>query len=360
MARVKIERKTDWLLRIANPDDKEKITSFYKENIWKNKDVQALYKWKYEGNPFGQTIMWVGINGSQQVISNCVFMPWKFRLNGKTIGATQSVDGVTQLEYRGQGITFKQLNSGMEEAGKTGAQLCFAFPNENGAAVHRKNNGHYLGYILRFTKPLRSEYLINRFIKTEILLKAFSFIGDIILRLCSKETYSFNLNGYIIKKEESCGNDIDNFWNKFKNKFDYKITTDKNSSYLDWKYLNSPNKNRQLFTVRKNSTVCGFVVLESTPQIGYIIDLLAYDKNALNFLIAYAIKYFRKICKDSVVFIALENNIYLKNFEKFGFVKRPEEKHFYIYLDENMENKEFFMDSKNWFITIGDCDIEKL
>ncbi len=77
---------------------------------------------------------------------------------------------------------------GLEEARNTGAAICFAFPNQNSVPVHKKNNGYLLGNILRFTKPLDSEYLIKRFIKLAFLAKISSFFANIVLKLVSKET----------------------------------------------------------------------------------------------------------------------------------------------------------------------------
>jgi predicted N-acetyltransferase YhbS len=360
MAKIKIERKTDWSMRTANADDKEGIERFYKQNIWKNKDAQILYKWKYEENPFGQTLMQVGVNSANNIISNCAFMPWRFRLGEKIVKATQIADGVIQLEYRGQGISLKQLNKGIEETEVKGAQFSFAFPNEAGATVHRKNNGYHLGHIIRFTKPLQTRYLINRFIKSRLLLCLMSLIGDSILRLCSKETYYSGLGKFIIEEAKGCGGDFDEFWNRFTRRFNKKIITNKDSNYLRWKYLNCPNKNRRLYFIRAKERIQGFIVLESTAQIGYIVDILAYDKDAFNCLIVYAIKYFRKQSKDSVVYVALENNMYFKEFRNFGFVERPEKKYFYIYFNGDIKKHKFFMDSRNWFVTIGDCDVEVL
>lgn len=360
MPKIKIERKTDWTLRKAHPEDKGAIREFYKHNMWKTKDSTFLYKWKFENNPFGEAIMYVGINSKGDVVSNCAFMPWLFCINEKQLMATQVVDGVTQLEYRGQGIPFEQMRLGIDEFKRKGAPICLAFPNENGASVHRQNKSIHLGRILRYTKPLRSEYIVGRVVKSKILAKMIGFFANIGLKLFSKETYFLNSRKFEIEKPLGPSAEFDNFWNNMKSKIGSRIITEKNNAYIHWKYIASPNNGRQIYLLRRKGCISGFIVLESTPDIGYIIDLLAVDKTAIERLIAYAIKYFRRQHKNSVVFSALEQNMYIEDFKDFGFVERPEEKHFYIYMDENTENKEFFMDPKNWFITIGDCDIERL
>lgn len=360
MSLVKIERKVDWSIRAALSDDSRGIMYFYGQNIWKNKEADALYNWKFGRNPFGDTLSWIGVNSMSNIIATCIYMPWVFTLGEKIIKANQLVDGVVQLEYRGQGLALTLLNQGMADSFNKGASFSFAFPNENGAAVHRQNKGYHLGHILRYTKPLRSGYFLERYIKSKFLLKLVSSIVDAVIKFFSKETYYINPWSLGIEKGENCGKEFDDFFERFSGAFQNKIVTKKGSRYLNWKYVNSPSEDRALYAVRKDSIVYGFVVLESTPKIGYIVDLIASDKQALAYLIAYSIKYFRNLGKDSVVFVALENNMYFGDLKKFGFIERPEEKHFYIYIDEKMKDKEYFMDSQNWFITIGDCDIEAL
>jgi len=355
--RVRIQRKTDWTLRQAVPDDKEAIKSFYRQNIWKSKDADVLYGWKYEKNPVGETRILVGSNQNHEVIASTMFMPWRLCVKGKILDSCQWIDMFIKLEYRGQTITVQCL----EEFRKSDFYICFAFPNQNGEGVHKRLRGIHVGHIVRYTKPIRSEYLVKRYIKQDGIARVISAFLNIILRLFSKDSYYYTAFGkYSVEKAENCGSEFDTLWDRCRHQFDDKIITDKNREYVQWKYVDSPNKDRRVFALRKDNELHGFVVLESTPKAGYIIDMLAQDSKTLDCLIAYAIRYFRKEAKDSVVFIALENNMYLDKLRRFGFLERPETKHFYIYLDEDMPNKEYFQDSKNWFITIGDCDVERL
>lgn len=356
-----IERKTDWKLRKATPEDKQNLKAFFKTNLWLTKDnAQELYEWKYAQNPAGDTLALIGVNSENKIIATSMFMPWRLQMNGNIIKACQWVDLFVEPEYRGQPLPSLTLEKGLEEFTKNGAAVCFAFPNDNSIPIHKKNNGLHLGFIKRYTKPLDSKYLVNRRLKWRFGAVIMSFFANLILRLFSKDTYFFNLNGFAVKKVEECGLEFDDLWETFTKVSNGKIMACKNSAYLNWKHLNNPNKNRQIYALKNRNILAGFVVLESTASIGYIIDILAISRDILNYLIAFSIKYFRKKNKDSIVFTALENNMYFPHFKSFGFVERPEIKHFYIYLDEDMADKEYFRDSKNWVITIGDCDVEGL
>lgn len=357
--KVRIERKTDSTLRMVRPEDRNNIISYYRQNIWKSKDAENLFKWKYEENPVTGTTAYIGVSKNGKIVAATYFMAWRLWADGKTLGACQWVDLYVDLEYRGQPIPSEMIASGLKDFRTAGSPICFAFPNSNSVPVHKKNNAIYLGAVMRHTKPLRAGYLIERKIKSPLLSLIVGYFANIALTLLSKDTYILSSRKYEINKTSACGADYDEFWNEYARSLD-KIVSYKNSSYMNWKYVNAPNPYRTLYLAKKNGKISGFVVLESTEKIGYIVDVGALDSSSLEYLLAYSIKHFRKEGRDSIVFIALEHNAYINTFELYGFVKRPEEKHAYVYLDETMENKEYITDSKNWFMTIGDCDIEAL
>lgn len=354
-------KKTDWTLVKAAPEDRENIIAFFTKNLWQDKnDTAGSYRWKYEKNPAGQTLAFLGVNQEGSIVATSMFMPAQLFFNNTILKACQWVDLFVEPEYRGQSLPSESLRQGLQDSRKSGAPLCFAFPNDNSVSLHKKNNGSHLGLILRCTKPLNLEYLVTRKVKNILLSKLISVILTTALRLVSRETYLWASMGFSVEKAEHCGQEYNELWDRFSKTQTAKVMTCKDSAYLNWKYLKSTNQNRQMYALRKNKALDGFVVLESSARVGCIVDILAVSRNALSRLIAFSLKYFRKQGKDSVVFAALEKNMYFPHFKSFGFVERPEAKHFYIYLEDTLVNKEYLQDSKNWFITIGDCDIESL
>lgn len=372
-------KKTDWNLRKSLFEDSDIISSFFKKELWKDKsNTDTLYHWKYECNSAGETLALIGENSQKEIVATSMFMPVKLNVAGNSVDAYQWVDLFVGLEYRGQAIADKTLQMGLEEAKKSGAAVCFAFPNQNSVPVHKRNNGYLLGNILRFTKPLNCEYLVKRFIKFDFLTKISSFFVNFILKFASKETYLLNSKGYEIEEVNRCGKEFDTFWDRFVHLFPDTIIVRRDSTYLNWKYLDSPAQNRKIFAlchpklspqgeVKDLNEISGFMVLECSGSIGYIVDIFAIGRDTLQLLIKNAINYFRKNKMDSLVFVALENHPYIKELKSFGFVQRNEQKYFYIYFLNSIPDTQYseqsplaLKDSNNWLITIGDCDVEGL
>ncbi|MFH1771747.1 MAG: hypothetical protein ABH872_02930 [Candidatus Omnitrophota bacterium] len=355
MVRARIQRKSDWVLSQVPCKGREDVIDFFQSTIWKNKDAGNLYSWKYEKNPKGITTTLFCKNGEGEIVAGAFFMPWKFAFDNKVITALQWVDMFVELSYRGQPIAAEMLKT----YNSLNAEICFAFPNTNGLAVHKKNNGLHLGCIMRYTKPLDFSYIVSRFIKNPFFAKAASFLINACMKIVSPDTYLF-LRDYSIVKADDIGEGYDIFWNKFKDKHRDVIFTDRNAAYMKWKYIDGPCKKRSVYFIKRGSRVEGFIVLEEKPEAGFIVDLAAESAKALSHLIAYAVKHFRRLKKKSLSFIALEKNLYFNRLKRFGFVERPDKTHFYIYPKNSIKEIEGFSKPDKWFITIGDCDIDAL
>lgn len=359
MARIKIERKSDWKLRVATCDDKKRVIEFMSKTTWKGRDSDALYEWKFEKNPQGEAVLVVGENSSSEMIAAGVFMPWKMCHRNNTILASQWVDLIVDRAYRGQDIPDKVLYTGRDAFRRQCAKICFAFPNSNSVPVHERNEGYFLGNIVRYVKPLRTHYIINQKIKNKHLSLLISWLADILLKLFSKDTYIGTPSGHCFKKIDQCDETFDRFWQGFKEKNPNIIMTDRDSAYLNWKYIKTPNSDRNLFALLHDREVLGFACLEISQSTGYIVDMQANDDASLRELLSSVTRYFRNKAVDSVVIMALEKYIYHFMLNKFGFVRRPGNARFYVYLEGDVDRDEF-RDPANWLVTIGDCDIEKL
>ena len=353
-----LTRKTDWSIRNAVPDDADRLAEFIGANAWGHDPAsRAIYRWKYEQNVAGDTLAIVATNSPQEIVASSMFMPWTLSLNGHDVPACQWVDLFVALEYRGQAIADLTLPNGLAQRRDEGRSICFAFPNVHSVPIHKRAKGVHLGLIIRFAKPLRSEYLIRRKVSVPAIARLLATVVDFGLQLISKETY-LSVSG--VREVEVCKSQFDELWQRYVRTAPELVMTRKDAAYLRWKYLQSPSRVRRLYALYDGERVDGWIVLEQTADTGFIIDVLATSEPALNQLIAFAVKQFRSAGLQSAAFVALEHNPYFAAFRRFGFVPRPEQKHLFVYLGDALADAEYFARPEHWFITIGDCDIDHM
>jgi predicted N-acetyltransferase YhbS len=348
-----IQKKTDWSIRRALPEEDARLAAFLSEHVWRNgASGHDVYRWKYLRNVQGELTALLGTNQSGDIVATSMFMPWKLSIGGQPVKACQWADLFVAAEYRGQSLADLTLRQGMAESRGLGARVWFAFPNANSVPLHRKNHGTHLGHIVRLTKPLNVEYLLKRRVGNPAIAKALASLINPGIRLFYQERFP---DGCFVERVVSFGPEFDDLWQRHVAQNPDMVMTWKDAAYLNWKYLEDIPGHRRVFATRREGRLEGFIVLEMSEDAGYILDVLALSDSVLNELIVFALDTFRKEGKQSAIFTVLENNVQLPVFQRLGFVPRPGPSHFFVYLDDSISAD--LKDARRWFITLGDCDV---
>lgn len=348
-----ITRKTDWSLRLASSTDLPLLPAFLGKLVWDDvRTASATYDWKYRVNPQGETIAYVASNSADALVACSMFMPWQFAVGGAPVRACQWTDLYIEPEYRGQSIADLTLQGALEQSRQAGSPICFAFPNAYSVPLHRKNNGTHIGGLVRYTRPLDVEYLVRRRISNPALAKTIAAVVNPGMRLMHRRRLS---DDYEIERVAECGAEFDELWRRHLAAHADWIMSWKDAAYLNWKYVDAPGDHRRLYAVRQDGRLEGFVVLESTADVGNIVDLLGISGEVVEELIAFALATFRSEKKQSAAFTALEGNAYFETFKSLGFVQRPCPGNLFAYFDESCSQVP--RDASKWFVTFGDSDL---
>lgn len=347
-----ITRKTDWSIRVATGADLALLPDFLGGLVWNDgQTAPATYQWKYQLNPQGDTTAFAVVNSSSTLVGCSMFMPWRLAVAGAQVRACQWTDLYVEPEYRGQAIADLTLRDGLEQSRRSGAPICFAFPNANSVPLHRKNNGNHIGGLVRYTRPLDVEYLIRRRISNPALAKTIAAVVNPGMRLMHRRRLS---GAYSIERVSACGAAFDDLWSRYLAGHQDVIMSWKDAAYLNWKYVNAPGDHRRLYGIQKDSRLEGFIVMESS-DVGNIVDLLGTSDEVVEELIAFALVTFRGEKRQSAAFTALEDNAYFELFKGMGFVQRPSPGNLFAYFDESCGTVP--RQAAKWFITFGDSDL---
>src|SRR5690606_8863036 len=110
---------------------------------------------------------------------------------------------------------------------------------------------------------------------------------------------------------------------------DYPIIIQRDSKFLNWKFVDQPFMNYQRFLAVKDGQICGYVILRcATPpesNRGIIADILIQrqDKSALESLVAFSVDFFKHKNLD-LIEVASTIDEYMNIFKRFGFKKFKE------------------------------------
>lgn len=323
--------------------------------------VNKLYlNWQYLNNPSGIPYLLTSREiTTNELAGQYLVLPIKFNLANTDVNGSLSLNTLTSPKYQGKGLFTKMARATYKECADSNALFTIGFPNPNSYPGFVRNlEFKHLGDIPLLVKPLR------------MLNMAFSLLqkknqkhgGDIKMK-------SLNAKNSKIKEfefnEEGIGIKYDKFWNIIKKQ--YKLSVNKDFTYLKWRYETLPTRDYKLFYFEDNGEIVGLVILRAEHvwgfDVGLIMDLLVIDGYAKisKILLSYAKNVFKKSKIDFIA--ALHSKTYEYDlFKKSYFLKipqcfLPQKIHFIVRLNKEFTNSEMLFKSKNWKLTFGDYDV---
>lgn len=116
-------------------------------------DDSSFLEWKHLENPFGESPMWVALDGDR-VVGFRTFLRWEFmRPDGGVTHAARAVDTATDPAYQGRGIFTRLTLEGLEHLSSDGVELIFNTPNAKSLAGYLKMGWRELGRLAVAVSP---------------------------------------------------------------------------------------------------------------------------------------------------------------------------------------------------------------
>ena len=337
-----------------------------------NKDTAGIYKncfdtngspkkienieWQFFNNTEANAVVDIAVDPEKNKAAaiyavSCV----RFKIGSQTIAGTQSLDTITDVDYRGKGLFINLAKSVYKKAADQGIALVYGFPNGN--SIHgfeKKLDWTVLDPVPFLIKPLQSKYFTDK-------IKSLRFLPNIGLYFSS---YKADKN-FRISESRNFPEAVNQVWEKFA--IHFEVAVERKADYLDWRYIQKPNENYQIahcYDAKNN--YCGFVVYvikdKHNGKVGYIMELI-FDPGrpkAAEQLLDYAVAQIAKQKADCILSWCLEHSPNYKAFKQNGFFGLPEkfrpiELHFgaraFAQNHAAMINKR-----ENWYLSYSDSD----
>lgn len=277
-----------------------------------------------------------------------------FKMGNSTVVGAQSLDTITDVNYRGQGHFINLAKDVYQKAADAGTALVYGFPNGN--SIHgfkKKLEWEVLDPVPFLIKPLQSGYFTKK-------IPGLKWLPSIPL---SFKTYKAH-KGFSIREDFAFPTEVDALWKAFSVNIPVALQRDK--PYLDWRYIAKPHENYQIaHCYDARNQYLGFVVFAVKKKhggsIGYVLELIYDLENPMagQKLLEYAVSKMRPNadCILSWSFAHSPNhNVYKKSF----FMTLPErlrpiELHFGARAF-NDKYKTLIENRQNWFLSYSDSD----
>ena len=312
--------------------------------------------WQFLDNPEKKSIVNIDYDEEKNrtasiYASFCV----KFKIGNSFYEALQSLDTMTDVNYRGRGLFVKAANDVYIKAKETNMAFVYGFPNGNSIHAFKKRlEWKVMDPVPFLIKPLKSKYFTDK-------ISALRFLPDFNLSI-----FKFRKNSnYQIKEANYFPKEINNIWDEFSNNI--KVAVNRNKEYLDWRYIKKPNEFYKIAHCYGEDSLylgcCVYTVKDKHKgKIGNIMELI-YDLNnskSGELLLSFAVDKIKKTEADCVLawcfnhspnYNCLKNELFFKIPEKY----RPIELHFGARVfNEDLED--VVNNRDNWYLSYSDSD----
>ncbi len=328
----------------------------YKDAFEKNEMPMLLSKLQWQHNHYLKRsfISWI-IDGDNRVAGLYSSFFVDFTVDGKRRIAAQSIDTLTDINYRGKGLFTKLATDVNKRLAADHTPFIYGFPNSSSAPGFFKKLGWEKigdGTVPFLIRPLRPGYFIRQVLKRKSNsarpLRQAEVRHDKI-----RAMQGFNDPG------------VNVLVSRFLEKIKYAICRD--SDYLNWRFIEKPEEKYHIYGYYESGKLKGFVVFAVKQKhggnIGYLMELI-YDPAEAAIgkkLLRFATRTMRRTGADLVLAWnfktspsrpVLSSNFYFEMPERLKTIQL-----FFgaCLFDAGIDRVDFF-DSSNWYISYCDSD----
>jgi len=344
--------------RFIIKDINKETVSVYKSCFDSNNNHKKAENidWQFLQNTVKKAFVDIAIDKeSQKTAAIYAVSGVKFKINDEDFLGAQSLDTITDIDYRGQGLFIKLAKDVYEKAAKSNTVLVYGFPNGSSIGGFKKKlEWEVLDPLPFLIKPLETKYFFSK-------IKGLRFLPNFSLsfsKLKKDKNYSL-VNNFSFPTE------VNELWDKFSKNFKVGVKRDK--EYLDWRYIDKPNENYSIMHCYDlNGAFIGYIVYtvkeKHNGKIGYIMELIYdLDKPEVgSLLINYAIDSIKKSKADCILSWCFDHSPNYRDYKKAFFLTMPEkfrpiELHFGV-RSFNETLNEIIYNRENWYISYSDSD----
>jgi hypothetical protein len=203
---------------------------------------------------------------------------------------------------------------------------------------------------IRFAKPLRADRQIEKRIPAKAAGAALAVAVNVALRL---RDAGLGRSGEWTIEEESgpCGEEFTQAFRQWAPRMG--ICADRSCEYLNWRFLQHPQRRYQLLTARKDGRLYGYLIYHWEGEDATVVDLLAEKEQVSKALLVETIAIARDCGVQTLSAPLLESHPGRKTLEECGFQPRESSPAITLNLPWNGSHPAA-QPNNHWYLTHGD------
>ncbi len=294
------------------------LIALFKRHLTSDSD-ERRFDWLYRQNPYGPARAWLASDcGNGTIVGAAAAFPRTFYFHGEKRSGWVLGDFCLAEEHRSMGPAL-QLQRACLQAMAPPYDFCYDFPSVPMMAIYKRLGIQQTGTLIRWAKPLRIEERLEPVVRSKTVARILGRVGGAMLAARGwkgrKDACKIEL------LQGPCGQEftaLDHLLGKQPG-----VRAERTAEHLNWRFLAHPSRAHEILAARRNTTLVGYVVLQSEPTNARIVDLVSVEEPAvIARLIGAAVNRMRGSGAKSVNLAAAEAHPWSAIFERAGFRRR--------------------------------------
>ena len=318
------------------------------------------WDWKYDANPFNRHAepYILLLRDGARIIGMIGAISFRVSIGGKEQWVASGCDLVVHPDYRGQGLARRIIRQAMADH-----PMWFVWLNEISHRALAPLSVSRSARIIPLVKPLDFSQIFWRVAGYRLLCRWGGFPAasarHLIRPLCKQSTPA----GVAITQVVAFDRRSDALWQRVCR--DYPVMVVRDQHYLNWRFVCRPDAKYTLLVATRGSDLVGYLVLRATERAGlpwgYLVDFLVEGRSSslLALLVREAVECLRweRVAAISCLATApsYRRTLYRQGFYPWYWGPRG---YFHPYVDSPDPASQVFLDARQWFLTMGDGDLE--
>lgn len=292
--------------------------------LWRRNLPEASedrFAWLYQS---GRSRAWLLHGDDGSPVGAAGLMDRSLHTPDGLVPAGQAIDLNVDQTHRSVGPALSLARAVVEEAGRQGGRLIYAFPNEYSAPVLRRVGYRDLGSFQRWVKPLRANAVADRLHRplARLAVSAASPVINTALAAGSREAYTRRPADVQVTVADRFDASFDAFWEKASSRFAF--LGERTSAYLTWRFSQCPEARHEVLSLRDGQqNLLAYLVYCNREGTVYVNDFLFADVRNLHLLWAEFLRLMRRRKAAAVITMYLGDPAVSQALRKFGFWQRP-------------------------------------
>jgi GNAT superfamily N-acetyltransferase len=312
---------------------------------------EARFEWLYCKNPAGMARVWVACDGhAGTIIGVAAAFPRRIYRREREARGYVLGDFCIHPEYRSLGPALALQRASLEDLSSKGTEFVFDFPSTSMLAIYKRLRIEPRESTIRFAKLLRADRYIQKRIPNKAAVRTLSVAANAALRI--RDIGLGRSKSWTIAEEAGpCGEEFTLAFRQWAPRMG--TCADRSADYLNWRFLQHPQRRYQILTARKHGKLCGYLIYQWADEDATVVDLLAEEDQIIKALLVETIAVMRRCGVLTLSAPFLQSHAGREIFENCGFQPRESAPVVMLTLPWGA-NRQGGPDADRWYLTHGD------